>query len=189
MSQRSWQIGRPDLNAFFFFFFFPLSSRRIRFESFTALKYGTWFIDEQDTRQNTELKKSVVQSVSLCLSYLFLYILTSKLIKKLEKKLSKQKKKNLNLEFRWIKRAPKNKCARQLWDIRFIFFSLIWCTNLANRWRESPWFQVANNDSSLFPGTPPLFEAFSYLHDPHVLISLALVLVLSKLKFVALGQC
>ena len=49
-------------------------------------------LDEQDTRLNTELKKSVVQSVSLCLSYIFLYILTSKSIKKLEKKLSKQKK-------------------------------------------------------------------------------------------------
>ena len=48
--------------------------------------------DEQDTRQNTEWKKSVVQSVSLCLSYLFLYILTSKFIKNWKKKLSKQKK-------------------------------------------------------------------------------------------------
>ena len=93
MSQSSWQIGIPDLNAFFFkhFFFFFLSSRRVRFESVTALKYGTWFLDEQDTRQNTELKKSVVRSVSLCLSYLFLYILTRKFIKNWEKKLRKQK--------------------------------------------------------------------------------------------------
>ena len=49
-------------------------------------------MDEQDTRQNTELKKSVVQSVLLCLSCLFMYILTSKFIKNWEKKLSKQKK-------------------------------------------------------------------------------------------------
>ena len=72
-----------------------LSSRRVRFESVTALssiKYGTWFLDEQDTRRNTELKKSVVQSVLLCLSYLFKYILTSKFIKNWKKKLSKQKK-------------------------------------------------------------------------------------------------
>ena len=91
MSQSSWQIGRPDPNAVFFLLFFFLSSRRVRFESVTALKYGTWFLDEQDSRQNTELKKSVVQSVSLCLSYLFLFILTRKFIKNWKKKLSKQK--------------------------------------------------------------------------------------------------
>ena len=96
--QSSWQIGRPDLNAvflnvfFFFFFFFSLSSRRVRSESVTALKCGTWFLDEQDTRQNKELKKSVVQSVSLCLSYLFLYIFDKKVHKRLKKKISKQKK-------------------------------------------------------------------------------------------------
>ena len=39
-------------------------------------------MDEQDTRQNTELKKSVVQSVLLCLLCLLMYILTSKFIKK-----------------------------------------------------------------------------------------------------------
>ena len=79
MSQSLWQIGRPDLNAFLFCFvvfcsccfcfcfvlflflfcfgfFFPVSSRRVRFELVTALfsmKYGTWFLNEQDTRQNT----------------------------------------------------------------------------------------------------------------------------------------
>ena len=51
-------------------------------------------MDEQDTRQNTELKKSVVQSVLLCLSCLFMYILTSKFIKNWKK--NKQKIKNLN---------------------------------------------------------------------------------------------
>ena len=119
MSQSLWQIGRPDLNVcvfffvFFFnvfFFFFPssfflsfLSSRHVKFGSVTTLfsmKYGTWFLDEQDTRQNTEFKKSVVQSVLLCLSCLFMYSLTSKFKKKkkkIEKKLSKQKKiKSLN---------------------------------------------------------------------------------------------
>ena len=43
-------------------------------------------MDEQDTRQNTELKKSVVQSVLLCLSCLFIYIFTIKSIKKKIKK-------------------------------------------------------------------------------------------------------
>ena len=42
-------------------------------------------MDEQNTRQDTKLKKSIVQSVLLCLSCLFMYILTSKFIKKLEK--------------------------------------------------------------------------------------------------------
>ena len=44
-------------------------------------------MDEQDTRQNTELKKSVEQSVLMCLSCLFMYILASKFIKIGEKKL------------------------------------------------------------------------------------------------------
>ena len=84
---------------FFFFkhvFFFPLSSRRLKFESVITLfsmKYGTWFLDEQDTRQDTELKKSVVQSVLLCLACLFIYILTSKLKKKTWKKIKQAKKK------------------------------------------------------------------------------------------------
>ena len=94
---------------------FFLSSRRAKFELITALfsmKYGTWILDEQNTRQNTELKKSVVQSVLFCLSYLFMYILTSKFIKKWKKKKTKQaiKKKKLKA---WIllNQSPKNKCA------------------------------------------------------------------------------
>ena len=100
MSQSSWQIGRPDLSAFFFnrFFF----SEQQRCQIWIVHSFEIWnlildeqdarqntemnksvvlscilFIQNQDTRQNTELNKSVVQSVSLCLSYLFLYILTS----------------------------------------------------------------------------------------------------------------
>ena len=55
-------------------------------------------MDEQDTRQNTELKKSVVQSDLLCLSCLFMYVLTSKFIKNWKKKLSKQKKKKKKIK-------------------------------------------------------------------------------------------
>ena len=72
------------------------------------------FLDEQDTRHDTELKTSAVQSVVLCLSCLFIYILTSK-FKKTEKKIKQGKKKN---------HAPKNKRAQQLWDIQFIFLAL-----------------------------------------------------------------
>ena len=101
MSHSLWQIERPDLKpcsffTCFLFFFFFLSSRRVKFESVTTLcsiKYGTWLLDEQDTRKNTELKKSVVQSVLLCLSCLFMYTLTGNFIKNWKKKLSKQKKK------------------------------------------------------------------------------------------------
>ena len=50
------------------------------------------FFDEQDTRQNTELKKSVIQSVLLCLSCLFMYILTSKFLKT-EKEIKQAKNK------------------------------------------------------------------------------------------------
>ena len=131
MSQSSWQIGRPDLNVVFLTVFFSSSSSSSFFSEqqtcqiWVVHSFEIWnlILDEQDTRQDTELKKSVVQSVSLCLSYLFLYILTSKFIKKTGKKI-KQAKKNSNLEFCWIKFAPKNKCAWQLWDIGFIFFSL-----------------------------------------------------------------
>ena len=56
-------------------------------------------MDEQDTRQITELKKSVVQSVLLCLSCLFMYILTSKFIKNWKNIKQAKKKKKLKLEF------------------------------------------------------------------------------------------
>ena len=68
---------------FFLTFFFSLSNRRVNFGSVTNLfnmKYGTWFVDEQNTRKNTELKKSVVQNVLLCLLCLFISILTNKFI-------------------------------------------------------------------------------------------------------------
>ena len=52
-------------------------------------------MDKQDTRQNTELKQSVVQSVLLCLSCPFMYILTSEFIKKKKKK-KKKRIKSLN---------------------------------------------------------------------------------------------
>ena len=150
ISQSLWQIGKPDLNTFFLnFFFFPWAADDSNFEWVTTLfsmKYGTWVLDEQDTKQNTELKKSVVQSVLLCLSCLFIYILTSKFIKK--KTEQKIKQKNEKLEFCWIKCAPKNKRARQLWDIQFIFFSLsaksklLWVLNHASYMCEN--MQVVN---------------------------------------------
>ena len=75
------------------------------------MKYGTCFLGEQDTRQNTELKKSVVQSVLLCLSCFF-HLYFDKFIK------AEKKKKIKSLNFaESIKRAPKkqkNKRARQL---------------------------------------------------------------------------
>ena len=49
-------------------------------------------MDEQDTRQNTELKKSVMQSVLLCLSLSFHVYFDKQVHKKTGKKLSKQKK-------------------------------------------------------------------------------------------------
>ena len=93
MSQSLWQIGRPNLNAFLKAPP-PPSSRHVKFGLVTTLlsmKYEAWFMDEQDTRKNTELKKFVVQSV-LCLSCLFMYILTSKFIKNWKKIKQKQKK-------------------------------------------------------------------------------------------------
>ena len=83
MSQSSWQIGRPDLNAFFnrfffslslflffFFFFFLLSSRRVRFESFTALKYGTWFWMNK-IQDRTQSWRSLLFKVFHCVCHIF----------------------------------------------------------------------------------------------------------------------
>ena len=110
--------------------FFFLSSRRFKFESvitLSSMKNGTWFLDEQDTSPGYKAEHRVEEvccsKCLLCLSGLFIYILTSQFIKKLKKKIKRQK--NQKLEFCWIKCAPKNKCARQLWDIPFIFFSLM----------------------------------------------------------------
>ena len=55
-------------------------------------------MDEQDTRQNTELKKFVVQSMLLCPTCLFMYILASKFIKKKWKKIKQKKKKKKKIE-------------------------------------------------------------------------------------------
>ena len=58
-------------------------------------------MDEQDTRQSTELKKSVIQSVLFCLSCLFMYILTSKFItnwKKIKQKKNKTKQKKTKIK-------------------------------------------------------------------------------------------
>ena len=63
-SSHCYQKTKVNLMKFFklfFFFFFFMSSRCVKFGSLTTLfsmKYGTWFMDEQGTRQNTELKKS-----------------------------------------------------------------------------------------------------------------------------------
>ena len=112
---------------FFFFLFFFLSSKTCQiWVGHNFVQHEIWNLIYGWTRyktEHTELKKSVVQSVLLCLSCLFMYILTSKFIKNWKKKI-KQAKKIKSLNFCWIKRAPKNKCARQLWDIQLIFFSL-----------------------------------------------------------------
>ena len=83
------------------------------------MELDLWMNKLQERTQ--ELKTSVVQSISLCLKCIFMYILTNKFIKNWKK--IKQAK-NLKDEFCWIKRAPKNKRARQLWDIQYIFLAL-----------------------------------------------------------------
>ena len=125
MSQSLWQIGRPDPNCVFFnMFFFEQQTCQI-WVGHNFVQYEIWnliYMDEQDTRQNTELKKSFVQSVLLCLSCRFMYILTSKFIKNW-KNLSKQKKFKT-----WIllnqTSTEKQKCAAALRHTIF-FFCLI----------------------------------------------------------------
>ena len=74
------------------------------------------FLDEQDTRQNTELKKFVVQSALLCLSCQF--------IKKLKKnQASKKKIKSLN--FAESNAHRKTNVRGSFETYNFFFFSLI----------------------------------------------------------------
>ena len=127
MSQSLWQIGRPDLNAFFFLFVFLtlffLSSTNVKLDLVTTLfsmKYGTRYLDEQDTRQTIkELKKCVVQSVLLCLSCL----LTGNFIKIGQKiKLAKTIK-SLNFD---ESNAHRKTNARNRFETYNWFFSLIY---------------------------------------------------------------
>ena len=104
MSQSLWQIGRPDLNAFFLTFFFFSFFLIVIVVVFWAAdvsdlcrsqlwnrELGFWMNKIQDRTQSW--KSLLFKAFTLCLSYLFLYILTSKFIKKLnKKKISKQKK-------------------------------------------------------------------------------------------------
>ena len=80
-------------------------------------------MDEQDTRQNAELKKSVVQSVLLYLSCLFMYILTSKFI--INWKKNKQAKKIKSLNFAESSAHRKTHTRSSFWDIQFIFLALL----------------------------------------------------------------
>ena len=109
-----------------FLFFFFLSSRPVRFESVTALKYGTWFWMNKITRQFYRVEEVCSFKVFLCVCHIFFCIFDKQVHKILKKNIKQAKKKIQTLNFSWIKRAPKNKCVtRQLWDIGFIFFSLI----------------------------------------------------------------
>ena len=67
--------------------------------------------------------RSLLFIVFHCVCHTFSCIFWQASHKKLEKK-NQASKKNSKFEFCWIKRAPKNKCARQLWDIGFIFLAL-----------------------------------------------------------------
>ena len=129
MSQSSWQIGKPDLNAVFFNVFFFFFSEQQTCEIWVGHNFEIWnliLLDFAWTRYKAEHKswRSLLFKVFHCVCHIFSCIFWQASHKKLEKKI-KQAKKKSNLEFCWIKRAPKNKCAQQLWDIGFIFFSLI----------------------------------------------------------------
>ena len=102
---------------------FFLSSRRVRFESVTALKYGTWFWMNK-IQDRTQSWRSLLFKVFHCVCHIFSCIFWQASSQKNWKKIKQaKKKKKSNLEFCWIKCAPKNKCGRQLWDIGFILFS------------------------------------------------------------------
>ena len=106
------------------------------------------------TRYKAEHKswRSLLFKVFHCVCHIFSCVFWQASHKKLKKNQA-SKKKNSNLEFCWIKRTPKNKCARQLWDIGFIFFSLInvmhikrnviyCCDNIVTDDAGSWWFKI-----------------------------------------------
>ena len=110
-------------NVFFFFFFFFFWAANV--SDLSRSQLWNMELDFGWTRykaEHKELKKFVVHSVSL-VCHTFSCIFWQASHKKLEK--NHTSKKNSNFEFCWTKRTPKNKCARQLWDIGFIFFSLM----------------------------------------------------------------
>ena len=146
---------RPDLNAFFFFFFFflffffwaadvsNLGRSQLFFFQYEIrnLVYG-WTINKTEHRV-----EEVCCTKCFIVSVMFFHVYFNKQVHyKLEKK---ARKKNSKLEFCWIKRAPKNKRARQFWDepynlflyvclfvclfvvvvVVVFFFSLTWRTN------------------------------------------------------------
>ena len=79
-------------------------------------------MDEQDTKQNTELKKSVVQSVLLCLSRLFMFILTSKFIKNWKKIKQAKKLKAWILLNQTRTEKKKKKTARGRFETYILFY-------------------------------------------------------------------
>ena len=83
-------------------------------------------MDEQDTRQNTELKKFVVQSVLLCPTCLLVYILTSKFIKKKKKP--------------WKKRKKKSKQAKKIESLNFAESNAHRKTNVPGSFRHTIYF-------------------------------------------------
>ena len=110
-------------NVFFFFFFWAANVSDLSRSQLWNME-----LDFGWTRYKAEHKswRSLLFKVFHCVCHIisFLVFFDKQGIKNWKK--NQASKKNSNLEFCWIKRAPKNKCARQLWDIGFIFFSLIW---------------------------------------------------------------
>ena len=86
---------------------------------------SVWYmeLDKQDTKQNTELKKSVVQSVLLCLSCIFMYILTSKFIMNWTK--NKQAKKKIKASILLYQTRTEKTNARGSFETYNYFFSLV----------------------------------------------------------------
>ena len=107
-----------------FFNVFFLFSDQQTCQIWVGYSFEIWnlILDEQDTRQNTRVEEVCCSKCFIVSVISFLVFFDKQVIKNWKK--IKQAKKNSNLEICWIKRAPKNKCARQLWDIGFIFFSL-----------------------------------------------------------------
>ena len=123
MSQSLWEIGRPDLNVVFFFPWAADVSNLSRSQLCSLWNMElAWFMDEQDARQDTELKKSIVRSVLLCLSCPFMYILTSKFIKNWKK--NDQVKKKIKAWILVNQSGTEKQTREAAFRYTFFFFSL-----------------------------------------------------------------
>ena len=112
------------------FFNVPPSPEQQTFQIWVGhnfVQYDIWELDfwMNKIQDRTQSWRSLLFKVFHCVCHVISCIFwKSKFIKKLKKKIIKQKKKKLKAWILLNQTRTKNKRARQLWDIQFIFLAL-----------------------------------------------------------------